>query len=304
MTFQQLQYLLEVNRTKSISRAAHNLFISPSSVSVAISNLEAELGYPIFVRRQHGLVPTARGEKVVEYAGRIFDAYRSLNKIKPTNQNTIRIDSIDYNLINRAFCRLVAEQSQEAQYKFSMFSQSPDTAISMLLSNELDLSVTFRFTGRARTLKSKLEKNGLQWQVLGTIPAAVRLSTKHRFAHRTMLKPNELEPEVLVDNQSRSVSRSFFLKGIMNIDQDRVITTDSVNARRQLITMGLAFDFIAYLPKNNEHPDTLCYVPVEGISYELIAFSNPRYAQKPEIARFLELLDEEMDLPRYRHTVD
>lgn len=294
MTFQQLQYLLEVNRAGSISQAAKNLFISASSVSVSISNLETELGYPIFVRKQQGLVPTARGEKVLEYARRIFDAYRSMTRIVPTNQAAVRIDSTDNNVINRAFCRLVAESPKEAHHNFSIYSRPLNEAISMMLTNDLDISLTFRFSGRARTLKNKLEKNGLQWQVLATVPGAVRLSVNHRYAHRTLLKPNELETELMVDTPVQRVSKSYFLKGIMNVDQERVITTDSLHARRELIAMGIAYDFIPNLPQINENPNEICYVPVDGVSYELITFSNPRYTQKPEITRFLELLEEEL----------
>ena len=42
MTFQQLQYLLEVNRTGSFTTAAKNLFVTQSSVSNAITSLEKE----------------------------------------------------------------------------------------------------------------------------------------------------------------------------------------------------------------------------------------------------------------------
>ena len=58
MTFQQLQYLLEVSRTGSISGAAKNLFLAQSSVSASISNLEEELGFPIFIRSKKGVIPT------------------------------------------------------------------------------------------------------------------------------------------------------------------------------------------------------------------------------------------------------
>lgn len=47
MTFQQLQYLLEVNRTGSFTAAAKNLYVTQSSVSNAITTLENEIGTPI-----------------------------------------------------------------------------------------------------------------------------------------------------------------------------------------------------------------------------------------------------------------
>lgn len=43
MTFQQLQYFLEVHRIGSVTKAAKNLFVSYPSVSVAIANIEKDL---------------------------------------------------------------------------------------------------------------------------------------------------------------------------------------------------------------------------------------------------------------------
>lgn len=40
MTIQQLQYVLEVSRTGSISKAARNLFLSQPNISNSIKNLK------------------------------------------------------------------------------------------------------------------------------------------------------------------------------------------------------------------------------------------------------------------------
>ena len=61
MTFQQLSYLLEVDRTKSFSQAAKNLFVAQSTVSNAVSALETELNCRIFIRSVQGLSVTVDG---------------------------------------------------------------------------------------------------------------------------------------------------------------------------------------------------------------------------------------------------
>ena len=58
MTIQQVQYILEVSQTGSISRAASNLFLAQSNLSSAIRSLEQELGFPIFTRSNRGIQPT------------------------------------------------------------------------------------------------------------------------------------------------------------------------------------------------------------------------------------------------------
>ena len=71
MTFQQLSYLLEVERTRSFSLAAKNLFVAQSTVSNAIAALEVELNCRIFVRSGQGLSLTDDGQQILSYAKRI-----------------------------------------------------------------------------------------------------------------------------------------------------------------------------------------------------------------------------------------
>ena len=43
VTLEQLNYVIEVSKTGSMNKAANNLFISQSTLSVSIQNLEKEL---------------------------------------------------------------------------------------------------------------------------------------------------------------------------------------------------------------------------------------------------------------------
>jgi DNA-binding transcriptional LysR family regulator len=56
---------LEIHRTGSVTQAAKNLFVTQSSVSIALSALEKELGFPIFIRSKKGLTPTPRGATII-----------------------------------------------------------------------------------------------------------------------------------------------------------------------------------------------------------------------------------------------
>ena len=74
MTFQQFFYLLEVDRTKSFSQAAKNLFVAQSTVSNAVAALEAKLNCRIFIRSGQGLSLTAEGQQVLACAQRICES--------------------------------------------------------------------------------------------------------------------------------------------------------------------------------------------------------------------------------------
>ena len=84
MTFQQLQYLLAIHDAGSVSMAAKELFISQSSLSIALASLESELGCRIFIRSTHGLSLTPEGKQVIGHARRICESHRQLtDSVKP-----------------------------------------------------------------------------------------------------------------------------------------------------------------------------------------------------------------------------
>lgn len=62
-----MELVYAVYQFGSFSRAAEELYISQSSLSTAIQNIEAELGAPLFDRRQHPVRLTAAGEEFLRY---------------------------------------------------------------------------------------------------------------------------------------------------------------------------------------------------------------------------------------------
>lgn len=71
MTLQQLRYLIAVAACGSISAAAHSLYVSQSSLSVAVRDLERETGVTIFERSNRGTTLTSAGAELMRYARRV-----------------------------------------------------------------------------------------------------------------------------------------------------------------------------------------------------------------------------------------
>ena len=72
MDFRQLQYIVAVADCHSITAAAKQLFISQPSLSFAISQIEKEVGAPLFDRNQHPIALTDAGRIYVKGAREIL----------------------------------------------------------------------------------------------------------------------------------------------------------------------------------------------------------------------------------------
>lgn len=68
MRLEQLEYLVAVAKAGSISAAARRLNVSRQAVSVAVGNLEEELGFPFFKKGNKGIELTSRGVRALEKA--------------------------------------------------------------------------------------------------------------------------------------------------------------------------------------------------------------------------------------------
>jgi len=73
MTLQQLKYVIEVARSRSISKAAQALFISQPSLSNALKELEKEIGVKIFSRTNKGIHVTKEGSEFLGYARQVLE---------------------------------------------------------------------------------------------------------------------------------------------------------------------------------------------------------------------------------------
>ena len=61
MQLQQLRYVIAIAQSGSMNSVARKLFISQSSLSVAVKELESELGIRIFNRSSKGISLTSDG---------------------------------------------------------------------------------------------------------------------------------------------------------------------------------------------------------------------------------------------------
>ncbi|MEH7376634.1 LysR family transcriptional regulator [Neobacillus drentensis] len=80
MNFEQLEYIIEVTKTGSITNAANNLHVSQAAISKSINNLEQELGVQIFNRSRVGTNPTEDGKKVIKKAIEIVEKVKELKE--------------------------------------------------------------------------------------------------------------------------------------------------------------------------------------------------------------------------------
>lgn len=88
MSFRQISGFLEIVRTKSITKAADEINLSPSGLSRILGNLELQVGEPLFQRGLGGLSLSQAGEVLLPHAVRLAELYaEALDNVGPSRQS-------------------------------------------------------------------------------------------------------------------------------------------------------------------------------------------------------------------------
>ena len=77
-----LQYMVEIERTRSITQAAANLFLSQPNLSRILHEIEEQLGYAIFERSNRGVRPTEEGTAFLQHAKRILSEMEAIEVLR------------------------------------------------------------------------------------------------------------------------------------------------------------------------------------------------------------------------------
>lgn len=83
MNIKHIQYMVEIERVRSISQAAENLYIGQPNLSRILKEVEESVGFPIFLRTTHGVRPTERGATFLQHARNILREMESIQMMSP-----------------------------------------------------------------------------------------------------------------------------------------------------------------------------------------------------------------------------
>ncbi|MGB0848058.1 MAG: LysR substrate-binding domain-containing protein [Thiolinea sp.] len=95
LTFKQLRVFQELMRSGSLAMAARNLHRTQPAVSIMLSNLEKELGFDLFERRNRRLIPKPEAQYMLEEVdavlGRLQRSVRTMQEVAGLQRGQLKI---------------------------------------------------------------------------------------------------------------------------------------------------------------------------------------------------------------------
>ena len=195
MTLQQLRYLLAIAKCGSICSAAHELYVSQSSLSVAVKDIERECGIKIFERSSKGTTITNDGIELLSYARQIVEQAdlmesRYSKDKKPPSQR-LAIASQHYAFPVEAFLEFVEEYEGEG-YTFSLRETRTQEVIEDVREFRADVGIMYTSSFNEQVITRALDEAGLVFTELFTAQPHIFVGSHHPLSGHKLLKIEDL----------------------------------------------------------------------------------------------------------------
>ena len=241
MNFQHLRYVVEVEKVKSISKAAKNLYMGQPNLSKAIKDLEKEIGITIFKRTSKGVEPTRSGVEFLHYANTILsqlDELQSLYTNKGEHKIKMNIAVPRASYVSDAFSRLVNSYQNEEPLDICFKELNPMDTINDVSSGESHVGVV-RFQAVHENYFLKLfEENALQWEPLHEFDMVLLMHKEHPLSQLAEI------PYHLLDGYIEVVHGDYQIPSLRFHEINKEAKLGSPSKRVYVYDRGSQFDLL------------------------------------------------------------
>jgi len=298
MTIQQLQYIVEVAKNDSINKAAQNLFISQPTLSIAIKELEDEIGITLFKRSSKGISLTEEGIEFLQYAEEILDKIDDVKKTYSVKDlsaiSRFQVSCQHYAFVVDAFIKFM-NNSEAHKYHFTIKETKTLACIDDVHQRKSVIGVIYLNSANESLIRKILSDKHIEFHELYTVKPHVFLRKTHPLATKSIIYPKDLAPyPMVVYEQDPGDYLGEELSAVENPNkvittQDRG-TTNNIIANTDSYNIGSGYIF----PKIIPHEITSVPLAInDEMQIGWIKLANRNMTD--DITDFVALLKESMD---------
>lgn len=218
MTLQQLKYVIEVARSRSISKAAQSLFISQPSLSNALKELEKEMGITIFLRTNKGIMLTPEGSEFLGYARQVVEQAELLeNRYAHTQspQQHFSVSTQHYAFAVSAFVRLLEDFNRE-EYEFAFRETKTYEIIDDVKNLRSEIGILYVNEFNKKVIYKFLREGNLVFQKLFEAKPHVFISSKNPLAQKDYVTLSDLHPYPYLSFEQGEFNSFYFSEEILS----------------------------------------------------------------------------------------
>ncbi len=187
MTFQQLEYIVAVDKYRHFVNAATACGVTQATLSSLIQKLEDEIDVIIFDRSKRPIEPTALGKKIIAQANLILHNSKELRELVASERSE-ESGTLRLGIVSSVACYLYPTlvkllRAEHPNIAVECYEEHVDTLITKMQRSELDMAIVPSHT---------IEKTNLMGIDLYTERFMTYVSGSHRLSQQQWVRTEDL----------------------------------------------------------------------------------------------------------------
>lgn len=257
------KYAVEIEKTRSITQAAENLYMAQPNLSKAIKELENSLGITIFRRTSKGVIPTDQGVKFLDCAKQILiqiDSMESISSPNKPEKRRMRISVPRTGYISKAFSDYIAGSDSSDDMEVYFCETNSMRTIENVRENGYNFGIIRLNAVYEKYFADFLAEKNLESQLLWEYEILAVMSAEHPAAEKENLTYGELSANYAELTQGDDAVP--YIAGAV----EKLFTAnrpENTKTRRiYMFDRGSALDFLLTVPQSfmldSPVPESLC----------------------------------------------
>ncbi|SDH17621.1 LysR family transcriptional regulator [Propionivibrio dicarboxylicus] len=285
MELKQLKYFAAVCRLGSVTRAAESCHIAQPAISVAIQNLESELGVQLFERSHKKISVTSSGRvflrRVEDILARTDDAIREMEDHRASQRGVIRVGITP--MIGAVFFPEIVSRFREEHplLELNVIEEGALSIGTLLDKGELDVGVVVVAEKQPQLEMSPITRSEIY----------VCLSAEHPLAAQRRIAFPRLADEPFILFSEDTLSRRIILEECARhgISPHIVFSSNQITTIISLIERGVGISFLLE-PLVRDHPKIVSRRLAKPLYLEAGMVWNPRRYLSNATRTFIEAI--------------
>ena len=229
MTLTQLTYVVKIADTKSMNKAAAELFVSQPALSGAVRDLEDELHIELFMRSNRGIVVTTEGEEFLSYARQMVELNKLISERYVEHKQAKKKFSVSmqhYSFAVEAFIEL-GSQLSVGEFELAVHETKTHEVIDNVRNYRSEIGVLYLNDFNEKVLKKIFAENELEFFPLFVCGVSVYLSKNHPLAGQKRIRFEELKDYPCLSFEQGEKNSFYFAEEVLStLDYKQTIRTD------------------------------------------------------------------------------
>ena len=244
ITLKQILYVRAVSKAGSIGKAAEALFISQSSLSESIQNLEREYDMVLFERTSRGISLTRQGEEFLKDTQLLSNIYQDLDdkyKNRKSEREHFCVSSLHHVSGIDAFEHIVS-QPKNQKYHLGYFEGNMDQVLQDVETNRSDVGVLFFTSDSRSTIIKACNRRNIFFQHMKYDLLHIYVHKTHPLAGRGSVTLAEIQQHPFISYEECHPSSARFTPTRRQWDpQQQIISVSDRAMAYSVLALGSAY---------------------------------------------------------------